>query len=257
MKAVTWLASGNVTVAGTLDLSGATPATLDTSQNAQLASNRILPEPGPGGYTGGLGARGGLAPETGAGPGGGPAGVVQISSYPSCFGGSASYLSTGPTYNNGATSLTGSPYGSYLLVPLYGGSGGGGGLGSAAGLTGGIGGAGAGAIRIASSTQISVTGQIVAVGGNGGSVTGPSAGCPGGPGSGGAIHLIAPTLLGNGGLVVRSGYILGSVSSKNGIVRLSTTTNNFTGYAPGYIPGPLYLPPPTPLWPPLASASPP
>ena len=70
--AVTWLATGNVTIAGTLDLSGAPGPALNTNSAAQFAANLGLPEPGPGGYTGGLGARGSVGPQSGAGPGGGP-----------------------------------------------------------------------------------------------------------------------------------------------------------------------------------------
>src|SRR5580658_748157 len=56
-KAVTWLATGNVMIAGTLTLSGASGGVLPSSNQAgQLASSRVLPEPGPGGYTGGMGS---------------------------------------------------------------------------------------------------------------------------------------------------------------------------------------------------------
>jgi hypothetical protein len=239
--AVTWLATGNVTIAGTLDLSGATANSLDTSNAATLASTRILPEPGPGGYTGGLGSRGGVAPQAGAGPGGGPAGH-ENASY-GCFGGNASFIYAGYAFSSGNIGLT---YGSYLLVPLYGGSGGGGGWdNSGGGNVGGIGGAGGGAIRIASSTQISVTGVINANGGEAGNVTGSLAGCEGGIGSAGAIHLVAPTILGTGSLTTNSpasinGYF-GQVTT--GIVRFSANTNSFTGTATGLVLGPLYLPP--------------
>jgi len=243
-QAVTWLATGNVTIAGTLDLSGQTPTTINTASAAQVTASRVYPEPGPGGYTGGLGSGGGIAPENGAGPGGGGAGGVgAVNTAIPCLGGAAAYLTIGP--NPYGTAKLGTPYGSYLLVPLYGGSGGGGGWGSAAGNIGGIGGAGGGGIRIASNTQISVTGSINAKGGDSGSVGGTNSGCSGGPGSGGAINLIAPTILGAGSLVVNSGVYIGGYQNYNGIIRFSTNTNSFTGNANGgIILGPLYLPPP-------------
>ena len=240
--AVTWLATGNVTIAGTLDLSGAAGAALNTNNAAPLASARVLPEPGPGGYTGGLGSNGGVGPQSGAGPGGGPAGVVSATGE-TCYGGSASFIYPGYGWGNQAVGPT---YGSYLLVPLYGGSGGGGGWSNgSANNVGGIGGAGGGAIRIASSTQISVTGAINANGGNGGIPTGIAAGCQGGAAAGGAIHLVAPAILGTGTLSVLSGLpVPGNGGQPNtGIVRFSTNANSFTGSASALVLGPLYLPP--------------
>ena len=69
----------------------------------------------------------------------------------------------------------------------------------------------------------------------------------GGPGSGGAINLVAPTILGASSLVVTSGTPYGGGKNYNGIIRISisTNTNSFTGNANGgIILGPLYLPPP-------------
>ena len=238
--AVTWLATGNVTIAGTLDLSGAAGPSLNTNSAAQFAANLGLPEPGPGGYTGGLGARGSVGPQSGAGPGGGPPGVVN-GTWP-CYGGSASYIN--PGYQQYSQAI-GPTYGSYLLVPLYGGSGGGGGWGGTAAAVGGIGGAGGGALRIASNTQITVTGTINASGGTWGSVTGSTAGCTGGPGAGGAIHLVAPAIAGNGSLNVNSGAdVYYNNIATTGIVRFSMNTNTFTGTVTGgAVVGALYLPP--------------
>lgn len=241
--AVTWLATGNVMIAGTLDLSGAAGGALDADLgSAQLAAGRVPPEPGPGGYTGGIGSKGGAGPQSGAGPGGGPAGLQSAASF-ACDGGNASFISPGASYLG---LLAGPTYGSYLLIPLYGGSGGGGGWDAASGNNiGGIGGAGGGAIRIASSTQISVAGTINAEGGASGTVSGTSSGCPGGAGSGGAIHLVAPTILGAGFLNSVSGAsaVYGGTFF-TGIIRFSTTTNSFTGSAdPPLIQSALYLPP--------------
>ena len=238
--AVTWLATGNVTIAGMLDLSGAAGATLDTDQTAQLASLRVIPEPGPGGYPGGLGSLDSVGPQPGAGPGGGSAGLQSAVAY-SCYGGNASYITSGATLDN---VLPGPTYGSFILVPLYGGSGGGGGWDDVSAKdTGGIGGAGGGAIRIASTTQIAVTGTINANGGTYGNITGSIAGCYGGAGSGGAVQLVAPTISGTGTIGAESGYAYGEGTYNTGIIRFSTTTNSFTGKAPGMIQSALYLPP--------------
>jgi hypothetical protein len=127
-------------------------------------------------------------------------------------------------------------------VPLYGGSGGGGGWGVSAGQLGGIGGAGGGAIRIVSTTQITVSGTINASGGNVGTVTGSNTGYSGGPGAGGAVHLIAPLTTGGGTINVTSGNGLGA---QTGIIRFDVISNTYNGvyYGNTYF-GPLYNVPP-------------
>ncbi|HUB79216.1 MAG TPA: hypothetical protein VMB03_10490 [Bryobacteraceae bacterium] len=244
--AVTWLATGDVTIAGILDLSGASPVALNTAQPSQVAANRVLPEPGPGGYTGGLGSKAGVGAQAGAGPGGGPVPEHELAAYYSCYGGNASFITSG--YLNGSFEIGAGPtYSSFLLVPLYGGSGGGGGWDTTttSANVGGTGGAGGGAIRIVSATQINVTGTINANGGTGGTASGATAGCPGGAGAGGAIHLVAPAILGNGSLSANSGASnVNGVVVTNGIVRFSTNNSAFTGTATGgAILGPLFLPP--------------
>jgi hypothetical protein len=233
---VVFLATGNVTITGTLDLSGATPVTLNGSDFTQLVQNRVYPEPGPGGYVGGLGARSGVAAEAGAGPGGGPAGTVLTRAG---GGGDASFYSIGTGYYSSPGVTYGSPY----MVPLYGGSGGGGGY-SATGISG-IGGAGGGAIRIVSNTQISVTGGITTQGGNYGTTTGTgSSGAPGGSGSGGSVHLIAPTIAGTGTINAQSGVNLVGQQSNNGMIRFNVINNNHTGTRNGnFFYGPLYAVP--------------
>jgi hypothetical protein len=242
-QAITWLAQGAVTIAGTLDLSGASGGTLNTNQPAEMGASRILPEPGPGGYTGGLGALGGVAPQPGAGPGGGPAGSGTISYGYANWGGSGAFIWPGFT---GSSISTGTTYGSYLAVPLYGGSGGGGGWDTSGNqLVGGVGGSGGGALRIASTTQITVNGTINANGGNGGIATGGTAGGDGGPGAGGTIHLVAPTITGTGTLTANSGvYPNYSPATSNGLIRFGTNNSSgFTGTASGLVLTALYLPP--------------
>jgi hypothetical protein len=243
-KAVTWLASGAVTIAGTLDLSGASAVDFNTSAGAPaIAAARVPPDPGPGGYTGGFGLRGGVAPEQGAGPGGGPGGTG--STLYACLGGSGSFIWPGPS---GSGLVAGPTYGSYLAIPLYGGSGGGGGNG-ATNSVGGVGGAGGGAIRIVSSTSITVSGSVRADGGAGSSASGTSAGCAGGSGSGGTIHLVAPTIAGSGSLSVQSAFVPAFASASTGLIRLSADTFSFTG-SPSEgttqgrrVHGPLFVPP--------------
>ena len=222
---VVWLASGNVTIAGTLNLDGDTGYTLDASNPTQIAQLRRPAEPGAGGYYGGLGARGGVGPEAGAGPGGGAAGLNNGTN--TCYGGPGSFITSGTTQNSLGT--PGPIYGNTYLVPLYGGSGGGGGWGPNVNTVGGGGGAGGGAIRIVSTTQISITGAINARGGSFGTVASGSGFCQGGPGAGGAINLIAPTIAGTGSLAAYSGTTAIGNQAANGYVRFNVTNYSFTG----------------------------
>jgi hypothetical protein len=223
---VFWLATGNVAISGTLNLTGDTGYTLDASNPTQIAQIRRPAEPGAGGYYGGLGARGGIGPEAGAGPGGGAPGLNNAAN--TCYGGSGSFITAGFGGSYNPTGV-GPTYGNTYLVPLYGGSGGGGGWGSVANTTGGGGGGGGGAIRIVSTTQITVTGAINANGGSFGTVSNGSGFCQGGPGAGGAIHLIAPTIGGAGPLNAVSGINPSSQSVNNGYVRFNVTNYSYTG----------------------------
>jgi hypothetical protein len=113
---VVFLASGAVTIAGTLNLNGANGYDAGTP-----ASLRVAAEPGPGGYPGGVGATITSPAQPGAGPGGG----AQCGAYAT----------------QGSSQCGGRIYGNSLLVPLRGGSGGGG----SATVNGSGGGAGGGA----------------------------------------------------------------------------------------------------------------
>ncbi len=204
-RSVVWLATGAVTIAGTLTLSGANGYPAGSTANLRAPS-----QPGPGGYAGGVGATDSSPAEPGAGPGGG---VLCCGA-----GVGGSYATAGGDYG-------GPVYGNSLLVPLRGGSG-----GSGSTVTNGAGaGAGGGAIQIVSSTSISVTGSLLSNGGNGD----PNSG-QGGSGSGGAIHLEAPNIAGNGTIQAVGGQTLGvslgyNSNGGNGWIRIDSTTNTFTG----------------------------
>lgn len=179
--AVTILASGNVTVAGTINVDGQTG----------LASGFGGPG-GPGGFRGGSGGLNSdsFAGTNGDGPGGGGGGAASANNANDYYGGGGgghqvagrTAESSAPNVLNGAG---GASYGTTALLPLVGGSGGGGGAGSAT-LKGSAGGGGGGAILIASSRTITLNGTISARGGGGVSVYTPSGG---GGGAGGAIRI--------------------------------------------------------------------
>ncbi len=160
---VTLLATGNVVIGGTINISGSNGTALQGGFG------------GPGGFAGGNPSRADLPPSAGSGPGGGPTNVNT----------SVRHAVFAARPDNAPADLA-QPYGNALLIPMIGGSGGGGSPGD------GGGGGGGGAILIASSTLIRVegTGRILAEGGyNGGSSIRSI-------GSGGAIRLVAPKVMG-------------------------------------------------------------
>ncbi len=169
------LATGDVTIAGIIDVSGDDPPSLGPPAGRG----------GPGGFKGGEPGvtASGIPPGAGQGPGAGRGQTPEALAGHAAFGSPATTVSA----NNGSI------YGNPLLIPLIGGSGGGGFNGN----PGFAGGGGGGAILIASTTRIQVTGQILAVGG-------VRQGASGGGGSGGAIRMVAPEIAGPGTLDVRS-----------------------------------------------------
>lgn len=198
-----WLASGAVDIEGTVDLSGAAGYAA-----TNLVSQRNPSIPGAGGFPGGVGGNGGPGSsyplEVGQGPGGG---AVCTSA--------GDYIGTG----GGFTA-------NQFLVPLIGGSGG---SGSDRGGTFGTGGgAGGGAILIASSVSITINGTINAAGG------GADINNYAGGGAGGAVHLMAPTIQGNGSVSVAAGagttYCAGA---RNGLARLEAFSQLFSGSISG------------------------
>jgi len=158
------LATGPVTIAGSIELDGA---------NGQDWGQGGIG--GPGGFDGGN-----TTPtlQPGRGPGATRAGLRHPASH-ATFGDGAGLPAT---------------YGDPLLVTLVGGSGGGAGHFDGANRGGGGGG---GAILIASSVSIQHSGGIYARGGRGG-------GTYENQGSGGAIRLVAPSVTGSGRLWVES-----------------------------------------------------
>lgn len=202
------LASGNVTVAGTLNLGGAAAPASGTAGGGALGDDGTPGLGGPGGFNGGPGSKvsngdGGH----GLGPGGGERGGhqpgVRLNG-----GGGGGYGAVGAGSGCLATGFGGfggEAYGSGLLLPLIGGSGGGGGSGGQ--FAGGGGGGGGGAVLIAASGTVTISGSILADGGNGGSSAGsqdfwqPA----GGAGSGGAIRIVATTIAGDGTLRATGG----------------------------------------------------
>lgn len=221
------LATGTVTIGGTLDVNGGNSLATGTGAIGDLGAGG---KGGPGGFDGGRGGQA-AAERTGAqgmGPGGGMGGAVTsaCSSQPQgggggSFGGkgSGSQCVTSPWGcggNGSATSctgLTGATYGSASVLPLVGGSGGGGGAGSSAvttGYPGTGGGGGGGALLIAASGGVTLSGVISARGGTPGksndcSGTNTVTGGAGGGGSGGAVRVLAPSFTGNGKIDVAGG----------------------------------------------------
>ncbi len=206
------LATGNVTISGTIDVSGS-PGT---------RTPPVGGKGGPGGFDGGVPGIDAVLPGAGYGPGAGRGGLPD---YGAGGAGSGSYSTVG---TSGSSTNRGVTYGSPLLVPLVGGSGGGGGTGSF-GTAGYGGGGGGGAILIASSTRVTVSGSIRALGGLDSSFS------PWGPGSGGAIRLLAPVVSGTGNIDVRGGA---SGTGGNGRIRIDTldrTTLQLTFQGPASV----------------------
>jgi len=183
------LATGDVTIAGTLSVTGGSTTTRSPGQG------------GPGGYAGGLGATSsGMAGGKGLGPGGGNGGGAGTTGG---GGGGGGFGTNGVSAGGTAGGTGGGTYANEKILPLIGGSGGGGGNYSSGG--GGAGG-GAGAVLIASSGTINIIGSITANGGN--APTGYGTGSPysgGAGGSGGAIKLMADTITGNGTISAMGG----------------------------------------------------
>lgn len=161
---VTLLATGDVTIAGTISLDGA--------KGGRGINTGGLG--GPGGFNGGTGIlASGVAAAGGQGPGGGAPGN------PGTYGAPSSFQS---------------------LLPLFGGSGAGGATFRPSSSDGASGGGGGGAIVMASSSKITLTGTVRANGANR-NEDNTFAGCGfvGYAGAGGSLRMVAPHVTGSGG----------------------------------------------------------
>jgi hypothetical protein len=222
---VTILASGDVTIAGTIDVGGAKGA---NGSNGTVPANSGGAG-GPGGFDGGSGSSGIVSTSggQGLGPGGGGAGTPAVSASGGGFG------------TTGGGPAGGAAYGAATLVPMIGGSGGGGG-GANLGVTSAGGGGGGGALTIVSSGTITVTGSLIARGGDGGGRDSGSNQSGGAGGSGGGIRLIAATVGGGGTISVAGGA--GGASSSAGaggvgrvrVEAFTTSALNYSGLVPSF-----------------------
>ena len=192
-RPVTILASGDVVIAGSINLDGKGGST-----------NGFGGSGGPGGFSGGQGGFGfdqSFSGTPGEGPGGGGGGVGSASVNPGSGGGGGfgTNGAAGTAQISGNAGQAGLRFGTVTIIPLIGGSGGGGGA-SSNNSRGGAAGGGGGGILIASSGSITISGSITTRGGNG-----AVGNAGGGGGSGGAIRLIANTISGSGNLNATGG----------------------------------------------------
>lgn len=227
--AVTILASGNVTIAGTLAVSGQPGA---VSANGGSG--------GPGGFDGGLGGFGLpiYSGNPGLGPGAGTAGRKGTNYGHGGGGGGFNGVGSNGSQESGYFGLGGPKYGTTALLPLIGGSGGGGG-GASTSARGASGGGGGGAILLASSGTITFSGSaaINAQGGNGGGSSGQTTFGMGGGGSGGAIRLIAngisgPATLNVSGGAGGTGCYYGGCGGAAGIGYVRVEAYDYSAFAP-------------------------
>lgn len=268
------LVSGDVIVAGRIDVRGQDAKPTGTAGDGNQADDGIPGAGGPGGFDGGRGGKDDLQKRVdmtrggaGLGPGGGGGGYDRGNG---CLGGvyyhywgrGGAYASVGGGYGSNNCNSTpladqferAKPYGSPALVPLIGGSGGGGGRGDTA-YPGAGGGGGGGALLIAASGTITLTGSIDATGGDGADVQGVAADYTrGAGGSGGAIKLVATTIKGNGPMAASGGCLILNGQRRNycewysaggseGRIRIEAENITYNGSStPAYttdVPGPI------------------
>ncbi len=199
---VVWLVSGDVNIAGTVDVSGQAATDVGAAGDGNVGDDGLPGTGGPGGYGGGRGgepaADGERRAGAGLGPGGGAGGYsAGANASQQLGGGTGAFAAVGSNSPVGPQSAHGAPYGSSLLLPLIGGSGGGGGCGGLA-FHGSGGGGGGGAVLIAASGTVDIAGNLKAEGGANGLRTGSGVGCIGGPGAGGGVRVVATTIRGEG-----------------------------------------------------------
>lgn len=226
------LATDDVTIEGTIDVSGGAPVS-----SAGLGGVSILGGVGgPGGSDGGC--LNNSVGQWGLGPGG--ANTPQPTNISLSPSGAASLIEAGT--RSYATPVGGAPqaYGASGYMPLHAGSGGGSALGFNNGGVG-AGGGGGGGIIIASSGRIVMNGEVNADGGS------PSG--AGSYGSGGFIRLVAAEVEGTGHLYARGARATCNADawqvpgcSGDGLVRIEAY--DLTGtLGPGAVPAPFYSEP--------------
>ena len=251
------LASGDVTIAGTLDVRGLDGKAAGSYGDGNQADDGLPGKGGPGGFDGGRGGRADAASTpaiirggAGTGPGGGLGGI-EGGDYSGCATGAGYFPRVGlggayafdgsdafsRPYCGTASTRVAKAYGSAAMQPLIGGSGGGGGRGGVA-FPGSGGGGGGGALLIASSGALTVTstGSIDTTGGDAGGVAGNGSGDSGGGGSGGAIRLLATTIAGSGRLSALGGCINVSNARRQSCAPSPyNVSNTANGASPGRI----------------------
>ena len=235
-RPVIWLATGDVTIDGVLNLDGSTGHALNATTQVRAAA-------GAGGYVGGLGQSTTGPATAGNGPGGG----MPLAGSRGAGGG---HRDRG--FRDQQTSdFGGIAYGNRFQLPPTGGSGGSGGS-LISGVSAAGGGGGGGSITIASSGSIifSSTADIFARGGNGGSAPQIQA-YLGGGGAGGSVRLVADVISGAPDIDVRGGFGVGNSTLNrggHGWIRIEALTPTFMSTADldplasyGH-PGPILLP---------------
>lgn len=229
------LASGDVTVAGIIDIRGKNSADAGAAGNGNLGDDGLPGDSGPGGYAGGTGGKPATAFADrdgghGQGPGAGGRGVGTTVNVRGGAGAGYGAVGANNAWNSAAVGVV---YGSTALLPLIGGSGGGGAAGGAS-FSGAGGGGGGGALLIAASGTVTITGSILASGGTSGASSGSGCGATGGGGSGGAIRLVATTIVGNGtvtainGLTGTNGCDGNGYGGAGGVGRVRMEAETFT-----------------------------
>ena len=243
-RPVVWLATGNVTISGPIDLNGDQGHAYNAAHQASVA--------GAGGFSGGIGVQPGVLTATaGEGPGKGGVGGGNGggAGSPCGYGASAGHRLAATTFTctGSCCAVAGGTYDNQFILPLQGGSGGAG-MSYNFGSSGPGGGAGGGAILIASSGTITLNGSITALGGSAGAYGFSSTFA--GAGSGGSVRMVANAIGGSGSIQVQGG---GSSSSNAGagFIRLESYSNTFS--ISSMSPMGIFATPGLPLFPPAGS----
>ncbi len=212
---VTILVSGDAIIDGVIDVSGEDAAPSVGAGDGNVGDDGLPGAGGPGGFAGGRGgdasadaSNGGpRMAQSGLGPGGGIASTTDLNRG-NCTGSGGSFATQGEINSSCRPNTFADAYGNADLLPLIGGSGGSGGHGGTSGVGSG-GGGGGGALLIAVSGTLTINGQILANGRDGGDLghdwNASGFGATGGGGSGGGIRLVATTIEGNGEIRARGG----------------------------------------------------